>query len=106
MGGECMCEGLTDCAGTSRRDAHFADCIIKIYVDDVNDNAPKFSGDKFKISIPEDIPVGTVIAISAPDPDLDEGGKITYSLLDDSDTFEIDPLTGTVCTAKVLDYEH
>uniref|UniRef100_A0A224X4K1 Putative cadherin egf lag seven-pass g-type receptor n=1 Tax=Panstrongylus lignarius TaxID=156445 RepID=A0A224X4K1_9HEMI len=96
----------TDCAGTLRRDAHFADCIVKIYVDDVNDNAPKFSGDKFKISIPEDIPVGTVVAIiSATDPDLDEGGKITYSLLDDSDTFEIDPLTGTVRTSKFLDYE-
>ncbi|KAK9511103.1 hypothetical protein O3M35_005733 [Rhynocoris fuscipes] len=96
----------TDCAGTMRRDAHFADAIVKIFIDDMNDNAPKFSGDKFKISMPEDIPIGTVVAIiSASDPDLDEGGKITYSILDDSETFEIDALTGTVRTAKALDYE-
>ncbi|XP_024085935.1 fat-like cadherin-related tumor suppressor homolog isoform X2 [Cimex lectularius] len=96
----------TDCAGTHRRDALFSDSLVKIYVDDINDNVPKFSGDKFKVKLPEDVPVGVVVAIiSATDPDLGEGGVINYSFPDDSDTFEIDNLTGTVRTTKSLDYE-
>lgn len=96
----------TDCAGTGRRDALFSDTVVKVFVDDVNDNAPLFAGDKFRITIPEDLPPGVVIAIiSAMDPDLEEGGQIVYSLHDSVEVFEIDKLTGVVRLAKQLDYE-
>ncbi|KAF6216652.1 hypothetical protein GE061_000998 [Apolygus lucorum] len=96
----------TDCAGTGRRDALFSDTVVKVYIDDINDNPPTFSGDKFKVTIPEDLPRGVVIAIiSAVDPDLEEGGQIGYSLPDPTEFFEIDRLTGTIRLTKSLDYE-
>uniref|UniRef100_A0AC34F3S9 Cadherin domain-containing protein n=1 Tax=Panagrolaimus sp. ES5 TaxID=591445 RepID=A0AC34F3S9_9BILA len=62
--------------------------IIFVFIEDVNDNIPKFDESEIKISIPEDISVGTLI----------------HSLIfDDADiantfNFEIDPST--------LHYEH
>ncbi|CAB0003094.1 unnamed protein product, partial [Nesidiocoris tenuis] len=96
----------TDCASTNSRDALFSDSVVKLFIDDVNDNPPAFSGEKFKVVIPEDLPVGAVIAIiSAVDPDLGEGGQIVYSLPDPTDVFEVDHLMGTIRLAKSLDYE-
>lgn len=86
-----------------------SDAIVQIHIDDVNDNPPTFALSTYKVRVREDIPVGTVVAIvSASDPDLKEGGEIRYSLLAESDgdgIFTVDKLSGTIRTAKELNFE-
>lgn len=99
-----------DCAGTPGSiNALFSDAIIRVIVDDVNDNTPAFSLPSYSVKAREDIPEGSVIAvISASDPDLGSGGDIRYVLIpetEDDDTFEIDELTGTIRIVKPLDFE-
>ncbi|XP_070693511.1 protocadherin beta-15 [Pempheris klunzingeri] len=83
---------------------------IHIRVLDANDNVPVFSQRVYKASIPENSAVGTVLAtLNATD--LDEGvyGEITYSFSHLSDKMggvvEIDPLSGEVRVAGLIDYE-
>lgn len=85
----------------------FSDAMVRIIVEDVNDNAPEFSLKEYNIRIREDIPVHTVVAITtATDLDSGMGGEILYSLSDDIDhSFKIDKYTGTIRTIKALDFE-
>ncbi|XP_028315276.1 protocadherin beta-15-like [Gouania willdenowi] len=83
---------------------------IRIRVLDTNDNVPVFSQRVYKASVPENSPIGTVIArLNATD--LDEGvyGEITYSFSHLSDKtrglIEINPLNGEVRVAGLIDYE-
>lgn len=86
-----------------------SDALVRISVEDVNDNAPNFSLPLYTVRAREDIPVGTVVAIlTATDPDLGDGGKIGYSMSSESDTeslFSIDASTGTVRLVRSLDFE-
>ncbi|CAL4234852.1 unnamed protein product, partial [Meganyctiphanes norvegica] len=85
---------------------------VFITVLDVNDCAPEFGAARnLTVSIPEDIPVGAVIAtLPATDLDMDSGGRVTYSLRSghedrDGVAFRIDPMTGIVRLSRKLDYE-
>ncbi|VDI43616.1 Hypothetical predicted protein, partial [Mytilus galloprovincialis] len=74
---------------------------ISINVDDVNDNPPIFDQSQYKATINESAPIGTlVIHAAASDDDIGVNSDITYSLLDDSNQFEIDPKTGEIRTTK------
>jgi len=84
--------------------------IVRVTVSDVNDNAPMFAMHSFTLRALEDIPVGTVVAVlTARDPDQGPGGDIRYSMKETTagaePWFRVDPLTGTVRTARALDYE-
>lgn len=86
----------------------YSDALVRISIDDINDNAPKFSLPTYTVKIREDIPKGSVVAVvTASDPDLGSDGEVVYFLEDsDSDgTFKIDPLSGTIRTTKALDFE-
>lgn len=85
----------------------FSDAMVRVIVEDVNDNAPEFSLKEYNIRIREDIPVHTVVAITtATDLDSGPGGDVLYSLSDDIDhSFKIDKYTGTIRTIKALDFE-
>lgn len=83
---------------------------IRIRVLDTNDNVPVFSQRVYRASVPENSPLGTLIAtLNATD--LDEGvyGEITYSFSHLSDkmggVIEINPLNGEVRVAGDIDYE-
>ncbi|XP_022074143.2 protocadherin beta-15 [Acanthochromis polyacanthus] len=83
---------------------------IRVRVLDANDNVPVFSQRVYKASVPENAPIGTVITtLNATD--LDEGvyGELTYSfshLLDKmGGVIEINPQSGEVRVAGVIDYE-
>ncbi|XP_030000830.1 protocadherin gamma-A6-like [Sphaeramia orbicularis] len=83
---------------------------IFIRVLDANDNVPVFSQRVYKATVSENSAIGTVIAtLNATD--LDEGvyGKITYSFSHLSDkmggVFEINPDSGEVRVAGVIDFE-
>ncbi|XP_016522791.1 protocadherin alpha-8-like [Poecilia formosa] len=58
---------------------------VNIQVSDVNDNPPRFSEPLINIFVTENSPVGTVIkSVSAIDADIDNNGKVSYSLLQTS----------------------
>ncbi|XP_061090089.1 protocadherin alpha-2-like [Conger conger] len=84
---------------------------IDIHVLDANDNTPVFNKSVYKVSIPENTSVGTVITrLQATD--LDEGfnGEVLYSFSSRSpqniiDTFEIDVHTGDVKVKGNVDFE-
>ncbi|KAI8439844.1 hypothetical protein MSG28_001313 [Choristoneura fumiferana] len=86
-----------------------ADALVRVAVDDVNDCAPRFPLAAYSARVPEDVPRGTLVAVvDAFDPDLDAGGRVTYSLPDqapDDVVFTVDELSGVLRTAKRLDFE-
>ena len=73
---------------------------------DINDNAPAIVPKNFNVSIPEDIPVESVVAaVSAEDPDTGLGGEIEFSIVGISKKFKIDPGSGVVRLRRRVDYE-
>lgn len=97
----------SDNGGNRDQPCLYSDAIVRIIVDDINDNAPQFSLKDYNVRVREDIPLYTVVAIvTATDLDTGPGGEILYSLIDDSDhSFKIDKHSGTIRTTKTLDFE-
>ncbi|XP_042338583.1 protocadherin beta-16-like, partial [Plectropomus leopardus] len=83
---------------------------IEISVLDVNDNAPVFTQETYRVTIMETAPKGTILTtVSAVDADQGSNGKVTYSItntLDDVPVmFQIDEENGVVALTGDLDYE-
>uniref|UniRef100_A0A673UW04 Cadherin domain-containing protein n=1 Tax=Suricata suricatta TaxID=37032 RepID=A0A673UW04_SURSU len=83
---------------------------IEVVVADANDNAPVFTQDMYKVSVPENLPVGSsVLRVTATD--LDEGvnAEITYTFINIGKAvrqlFKLDSTTGELTTGGVLDFE-
>nr|XP_047934269.1 protocadherin Fat 1 isoform X2 [Anser cygnoides] len=85
----------------------FSTVILKVSIEDVNDNPPKFIPSNYHVKIREDLPEGTIITwLEAYDPDLGQSGQVRYSLLDSGDgTFDVDKLSGAIRIVQRLDYE-
>lgn len=81
--------------------------ILKIVLDDVNDNPPKFIPPNYRVKVREDLPVGTVVMwLEAHDPDAGASSQVRYSLADSGDDkFEVDKVSGAVRIVQNLDYE-
>ncbi|XP_045895078.1 cadherin-18 isoform X2 [Micropterus dolomieu] len=75
--------------------------IIK--VQDINDNAPKFTDGPFVATVPEMSEVGVsvlqVTATDADDPTYGNSARIVYSILQGQPYFSVDPKTGIIRTA-------
>uniref|UniRef100_A0A452Q8B4 Protocadherin beta 16 n=1 Tax=Ursus americanus TaxID=9643 RepID=A0A452Q8B4_URSAM len=83
---------------------------VRIEVVDSNDNAPEFGQPIYKVHIPENSPVGSlVVTVSASDLDSGIYGKISYTLFqpseDISKTLEVNPVTGEIRLKKQVDFE-
>nr|XP_055187860.1 protocadherin gamma-A5 isoform X10 [Nyctereutes procyonoides] len=83
---------------------------IQVMVLDANDNAPLFSLPEYRVSVPENIPVGTrLLMLTATDPDEGINGELTYSFHNEDDkiskTFQLDSKLGEILTLQSLDYE-
>nr|XP_028692928.1 protocadherin-17 isoform X4 [Macaca mulatta] len=67
-------------------------CMIKVEIQDINDNAPSFSSDQIEMDISENAAPGTRFPLtSAHDPDAGENGLRTYLLTrDDHGLFGLD----------------
>lgn len=83
---------------------------VKVEIADVNDNAPVWSIDPILINVAEDIITGSIIHnFSATDSDSGNNGEIQYKLITQneniSQTFNLDPLTGSLSIIATLDYE-
>ncbi|XP_076296271.1 dachsous cadherin-related 1 [Lasioglossum baleicum] len=90
---------------------------LRIRLEDVNDNSPKFPVSEYLEFVGENEPIGTTV-FSARASDLDRGifGSLNYSIvsaaatgfsdIDDSwKLFTVDAKSGTVTTRAVFDYE-
>ncbi|XP_072812505.1 protocadherin beta-16-like [Vicugna pacos] len=83
---------------------------VHIEVVDSNDNAPEFEQSLYKVHIPENSPVGSlVVTVSASDVDSGVYGKISYTFFqpseDTSKTLEVNPMTGEIRLRKQVDFE-
>ncbi|XP_069023029.1 protocadherin Fat 1a isoform X2 [Embiotoca jacksoni] len=80
---------------------------LKITLEDVNDNPPKFVPPNYRVKVREDLPIGTVIMwLEAHDPDLGPSSQVRYNLIDNGDgNFEVDKLSGALRIVQNLDYE-
>ncbi|CAI5660262.1 unnamed protein product [Oreochromis niloticus] len=82
--------------------------LLRVIVDDVNDNAPEFVG-PLQFTLPEHCSAGTVVGVvSATDRDQigTDHVKIKYTLVSGSDMFSIHPETGVITTTtNTLDRE-
>ncbi|XP_023559794.1 protocadherin gamma-A5 isoform X11 [Octodon degus] len=83
---------------------------IRVTVLDANDNTPLFTQPEYRVSVPENIPVGTrLLTLTATDADEGINGKVTYFFRNEEDiiskTFLLDSNLGEISTVKALDYE-
>ncbi|XP_034945358.1 fat-like cadherin-related tumor suppressor homolog isoform X2 [Chelonus insularis] len=87
----------------------YSDALVRVTVDDINDNPPSFPLPSYSVKVREDVPLWCVVAIlEANDPDEGSGGEIEYFFSDAMDSegfFKVDQISGTVRTAKNLDFE-
>ncbi|XP_068133860.1 protocadherin gamma-B2-like isoform X42 [Hyperolius riggenbachi] len=84
--------------------------IIKIEIQDFNDNFPVFTQRDYQVKLNEDVPVGFLVArLNATDEDEGSNALITYSFSHISEQarniFTIDTLSGDIKIMKNLDYE-
>ncbi|XP_075712350.1 protocadherin gamma-B1-like isoform X13 [Rhinoderma darwinii] len=86
--------------------------LLKIIVTDVNDNAPIFTQDMFKVTLKENIPVNsTIMILNVTDNDEGINAQITYSFIKTSGNvhhtgiFTINPNTGEITINGNLDFE-
>ncbi|KAM4875299.1 protocadherin gamma-A5-like [Thomomys bottae] len=89
---------------------HSSTSLIRVTVLDANDNAPRFSRSEYRVSVPENIPVGSrLLTLTATDADEGINGKVTYSFRNEEDkiaeTFQLDSNLGEISTVHSLDYE-
>ncbi|XP_066573630.1 protocadherin alpha-8-like [Amia ocellicauda] len=87
--------------------------VITVHVSDVNDNAPRFIKPVYEVYVKENNPVGAVIhTVSAFDPDLDDNARVTYSLLENSNTgvpvstaVNVNSVSGDIYSMQTFNYE-
>ncbi|XP_039872418.1 protocadherin alpha-8-like [Simochromis diagramma] len=84
---------------------------IIVNVLDINDNPPVFSQMLYKVSIHENVNIGTsIITLNATDLDDGKNGQISYYFMEidegkQIDVFSIDEQTGTVTNKRNIDFE-
>nr|XP_020505376.1 protocadherin-12 [Labrus bergylta] len=85
--------------------------LVRVNIQDSNDNSPTFEDSTPTVELPEDTARGTtIINLKATDPDQGANGEVEYSLSKHTRPevqrlFYVDPQTGAVSIAAPLDYE-
>ncbi|XP_030882045.1 protocadherin beta-7-like [Leptonychotes weddellii] len=84
--------------------------LIRILVLDINDNVPEFVESLYKVQVPENSPVGSlVVAVSARDLDTGSNGEIVYAFFYATErilkTFQINSTSGSLHLKAELNYE-
>uniref|UniRef100_A0A674PRB3 FAT atypical cadherin 3a n=1 Tax=Takifugu rubripes TaxID=31033 RepID=A0A674PRB3_TAKRU len=83
---------------------HVARVLLKVQVEDVNDNAPVFVGLPYYAAVQVDAEPGTdIFRVMAIDHDKGINGHVSYYLLDDHGHFEINKLTGILSLKKAFE---
>ena len=89
--------------GINRRTAS---STVYITIEDVNDNHPQFVGVPITGEVAENSPpLTTVLQVAADDRDTGNNSQLTFSFVNATSEFTIDPLSGTVTVVQSLDFE-
>uniref|UniRef100_A0A665VUH5 Protocadherin Fat 4 n=1 Tax=Echeneis naucrates TaxID=173247 RepID=A0A665VUH5_ECHNA len=81
---------------------------VQVYIQDINDNPPKFTKDIYQASISESAPNMTqLLRVSASDVDENKNGLVRYHIAEGNEErqFSIDSSSGQVTLVGKLDYE-
>ncbi|XP_013367603.1 PREDICTED: protocadherin gamma-B5 isoform X13 [Chinchilla lanigera] len=79
---------------------------IRIQVTDANDNPPVFNQEVYRVSLPENMPLGTtVLQVSATDQDEGVNSEITYAFYRTGQVFTLNSKSGEIILQKTLDFE-
>ena len=91
-------------SGTPR---HYTDTDVVIDIEDLNDNAPKFSNQSYQVKIQENSEPGiTLLTLSASDPDQGINGQVSYVMISDlKDVFALNSYSGILKLKQGLDHE-
>ncbi|XP_040296233.1 protocadherin Fat 2 [Bufo bufo] len=90
----------------SRNPPRVSQSRVKVYVEDINDNAPEFINTPYYVAMEDDLEPGDVIfQVSAIDKDLGRNSDLTYQLKEDYKYFRIDPSLGDIILKQPFDYE-
>ena len=81
---------------------------VTVYVMDANDNAPKFDGDSYSMTVPENMNKSTSVGtMTAKDIDLGDNGRVSYMIPSNYSTYPFAILDdGTIITTEILDREN
>lgn len=85
--------------------------LVRVNIQDSNDNSPTFEDSSPTVTLPEDTALGTtIINLKATDPDQGANGQVEYSFSKHTSPevqrlFHVDPQTGAVSIRAPLDYE-
>ncbi|XP_063303933.1 protocadherin Fat 2 [Pelobates fuscus] len=73
---------------------------------DANDNVPSFPASGYCVVLLEDAKIGAlVLKVKADDNDMDDNGRVKYTLLTPTDKFAVDSITGELTVKGLLDRE-
>ncbi|XP_023559796.1 protocadherin gamma-B5 isoform X13 [Octodon degus] len=79
---------------------------LRIQVTDANDNPPVFTKEVYRVSLPENLPLGTtVLQVSATDQDEGINSEITYAFYRPGQVFTLNSKSGEIILQKTLDFE-
>ncbi|XP_059949483.1 protocadherin gamma-A3 isoform X8 [Mesoplodon densirostris] len=89
---------------------HSSNLCIQVIVLDANDNPPVFTQPEYRVSVQENLPVGTwLLTVNATDPDEGFNAQVSY-VLDKvpgriAQIFYLNSVTGDLSISQSLDYE-
>ncbi|XP_069396059.1 protocadherin-16 [Paralichthys olivaceus] len=86
---------------------NFAKAVVRVEVQDVNDNAPVFSKPWYQLEVPENQAPVELCFLKATDPDSGPGGQLEYRITagDPQGDFQLHASTGALSTSRSLDRE-
>ncbi|XP_026227263.1 protocadherin-16-like isoform X2 [Anabas testudineus] len=85
---------------------NFAKAVVRVEVQDVNDNAPVFARPLYELEVPENQAPVELCFLKAKDPDSGPGGELEYRITGDPDgDFQLHTTTGALSTSRSLDRE-
>ncbi|XP_047411467.1 protocadherin Fat 2 [Sciurus carolinensis] len=83
-----------------------AQALVRVSVEDVNDNPPEFKHLPYYTIIQDGTEPGDVLfQVSATDEDVGANGTVTYAFAEDYTYFRIDPYVGDISLKKPFDYQ-
>nr|XP_039326783.1 protocadherin Fat 2 [Saimiri boliviensis boliviensis] len=90
----------------NRTPQRVAQALVRVSIEDVNDNPPKFKHLPYYTIIQDGTEPGDVLfQVSATDEDLGTNGVVTYTFAEDYTYFRIDPYLGDISLRKPFDYQ-
>ncbi|MEQ2204418.1 bahd acyltransferase, partial [Xenoophorus captivus] len=83
---------------------HVARVLVKVQVEDINDNAPVFVGLPYYAAVQVEAELGLpIFKVSAVDSDKGINGEVSYFLKDENGHFKIDQETGTISLKRTFE---